>query len=60
MLPNSRSVCVDAADLHVDLLLSDVDVSLPKIQERLPPDFTSFTASVASRVQEPNLFAFGE
>ena len=36
------------------------DVSLPKIRERLPPYFTSFTGSVASRVQEPNFFAVGE
>ena len=31
-------------------------MSLPKIPERLPPDFTSFKGSLASRVQEPNFF----
>ena len=36
------------------------DVSLPKIPECLPPDFTSFTGSVGLRVQEPNFFAVGK
>ena len=36
------------------------DISLPKIRERLSPDFTSFVGSVTSRVQEPNFFAVGE
>ena len=35
---------VDAADLHVDLLLSElqIDVSLPKIPERFPPSLYFF------------------
>ena len=41
---------------YASMLLHDIqllkDVSLPKILVRLSPDFTSFTGSVASRVQE--------
>jgi len=36
------------------------DVSLPKVPKHLPPDFASFTGSVALQVQQPNFFAVGE
>ena len=49
----SHSVHINAADVHVDLLLSELakqlkDVSLPKT----PPDITCLTGSMASQVQE--------
>ena len=45
-----HSLRVDAANLHVDLLLSELQNSWKMshlIPERLPPDFTSFIGSVA-------------
>ena len=59
ILSISRSVRVDAADLHLGLLVNVLlkGVSLSKISERLPP---GVTGSVVSRVQKPDFFAVGE
>ena len=56
---------VNAADLHVDLLLSELQNSQKmsyslKYQDPLPLDFASFTGSVTLRVQELNFFALGK
>ena len=60
----SHSVRIDAADLQVHLLLSELQNSYKMSHslkpEPLLPDFTSFTGSVASQVQEPNFLAVGE
>jgi len=58
-----HSLRVDAANLHVDLLLSELQNSWKMshlIPEHLPPDFTSFIGSVALWVQELNFFVVGE
>ena len=58
-----HSACVDAADLHIDLLsVPQIKLlkDLPIFVEHLPQNVTSFTGSVASRVQGPNSFAIGK